>query len=549
MLIMNNRSHDTGKITGAEFAARLLAIDKPERNLDHLLEKLSAKTSTGWESNLLELKATYHPSPNFPDDPDYKQPAVFEWNVMHAFIALANAQGGCVVIGINETKGHRLVPGDWDPDEIITKRDTNGIRQSTGKESKDLINSIEALFFGPKRQNNGSSYQFRKQDPKRPQAPANQYTYELTANTVKRLHALVKFYSCHSTACNCNAIVAIVDPVEQGDATLTVKRKRNQSDPETIMFYRDLEAQTKEHADWDEIRTYEKSRDPASSDFYKQLHAPLEKPSAQPPRPLFSTMRKPEEHFIGRENEIARLKEVCASGKIALITAPGGTGKTQLALKFAERVSADYPGGRFFVSAERAVSWDDILHRLIDQQNSSNGLTPEDWLGLAQKEDRDPKQNTSDEQRRHILTLSEIVNALKRKAINVGRILLVLDNIDDKALLLSEASLLHVFPQGIPDGFHIIATARSRSGITARKCPNVTPIALDDISAEDAMILLTNGHHLDSSEESNAANEIIRLLDRRALYISRIANLAESYSERPYARLLRRLEHDKLEVV
>ena len=73
------------KITGAEFAARLLGVAAPQRSLDSLLEALQSPTGNTWESNLLELKASYHPSIKHPD-PDANQPEAFEWNVVHAFI-------------------------------------------------------------------------------------------------------------------------------------------------------------------------------------------------------------------------------------------------------------------------------------------------------------------------------------------------------------------------------------------------------------------------------------------------------------------------------
>ena len=52
--------NDISAITGAEYAERLLAVNSPTRLIDHLIEKLAAKTGTGWESNLLEFKGSYH---------------------------------------------------------------------------------------------------------------------------------------------------------------------------------------------------------------------------------------------------------------------------------------------------------------------------------------------------------------------------------------------------------------------------------------------------------------------------------------------------------
>ena len=111
------------KITGAEYAERILRPVDPKRNIDHLLEELSPETGLGWESTLLELKDTCHPVKNRPD-PDDKYPQKFEWNVVKAFIELANAYCGCVVIGLGETEMHEIVPGEWNPDGIKGEENT-----------------------------------------------------------------------------------------------------------------------------------------------------------------------------------------------------------------------------------------------------------------------------------------------------------------------------------------------------------------------------------------------------------------------------------------
>ena len=53
--------------------------------------------------------------------------------------------------------------------------------------------------------------------------------------------------------------------------------------------------------------------------------------------------------FIGRERELARLKELIAGHRLVTLTGPGGTGKTRLALEAAGELLAEFSDGAFFV--------------------------------------------------------------------------------------------------------------------------------------------------------------------------------------------------------
>ena len=265
---MNNSE----KITGAEYAERLLAVNSPTRLIDHLIEKLAAKTGTGWESNLLEFKGSYHKRPDS-DDPDSQD--CFEWNVMHAFIALANAQGGCVVIGIAETDDHQLVPGDWDPDGILGCRDADGDgKPIPGREEKDLVNHVNSVFFKDKFKRNGRTYQFTTQNKRNPSAPPAAHEFTLDAETLTKLSKLVTFYPCHSERCSCNVLAAIVHPVKKDDDLVEVLRKKNNVS-EHIVFYRDVTAKTCKLTKHSDIGKYEKRREPASNDYLIALQGKL----------------------------------------------------------------------------------------------------------------------------------------------------------------------------------------------------------------------------------------------------------------------------------
>ena len=197
---------------------------------------------------------------------------------MHAFIALANAQGGCVVLGIAETDDHRLVPGDWDPDGILGCRDADGDgKPIPGREEKDLIDHVYGIFFKEKFKRNGHTYKFTTQNKRNASAPPVAHEFTLDAETLSKLSKLVTFYPCHSERCSCNALAAIVHPVKKDDDLIEVLRKKNNVS-EHIVFYRDITAKTCELTKHSDIGKYEKRREPTSKDYLIALQGKLPSP-------------------------------------------------------------------------------------------------------------------------------------------------------------------------------------------------------------------------------------------------------------------------------
>jgi predicted ATPase/class 3 adenylate cyclase len=79
-----------------------------------------------------------------------------------------------------------------------------------------------------------------------------------------------------------------------------------------------------------------------------------------PPRTLETPTNLPPQvtGFIGREAEVEQVCELLKSARLVTLTGPGGTGKTRLSLRVAERQQPNFPGGVFFVELDTLTDAD-----------------------------------------------------------------------------------------------------------------------------------------------------------------------------------------------
>ena len=118
-------------ISGTELVESVLGVP----DVDRLLKTFHAK-----EHAVLEFKASWKPCEG--DDASEDE---CRWNVLKAIIAMANASGGCIILGIAENKSDeggkaKLLAGNFDPDGILKIPDL---------EDKDLVNhTLGELFKG-----------------------------------------------------------------------------------------------------------------------------------------------------------------------------------------------------------------------------------------------------------------------------------------------------------------------------------------------------------------------------------------------------------------
>ncbi len=135
--------------------------------------------------------------------------------------------------------------------------------------------------------------------------------------------------------------------------------------------------------------------------------------------------------FVGRQIELAETKRLIGETRLLTLLAPGGTGKTRLAIQTAAEVSTDFPDGVFFVGFADISSNNDIIQTVAEA------------LGLALSSDEDVQ--------------SQLLTYLAPR-----RQLLVLDNLeqlDGAAAII--AQLLKVAPH-----IKVVATSRSKLNLT-----------------------------------------------------------------------------------
>ena len=135
--------------------------------------------------------------------------------------------------------------------------------------------------------------------------------------------------------------------------------------------------------------------------------------------------------FIGRQAELAEAKRLLGTTRLLTILAPGGTGKSRLAIQAAADLTADYPDGVFFISLAEIGSSDDIVQAVAES------------LGVALSTDEDVQ--------------TQLLTHLAKK-----RQLLVFDNMEH---LEGSAAIVAEILKAAPD-VKIVATSRSKLNLT-----------------------------------------------------------------------------------
>jgi len=135
--------------------------------------------------------------------------------------------------------------------------------------------------------------------------------------------------------------------------------------------------------------------------------------------------------FVGREEELAESKRLLGSTRLLTILAPGGGGKTRLAIQVAADLTGEYPDGVFFVGLSDIDSSNDIVQAVVES------------LGLGLSSDDD--------------LMSQLLKYLANK-----RQLLVFDHFEH---LTEGAPTISEILKAAP-GIAVVATSRAKLNLT-----------------------------------------------------------------------------------
>lgn len=195
-----------------------LILGKLDPNVDHLIGVLSPKNSNSFESPLLEFKGTWRKPKDDTSPDDYHK-----WNVVKALVAMYNAYGGCVLVGLAE--GH--------PDKTQLKLlncDPDGILANPKNEWKDLQSHLfTELFKGEKGQGLFKT--------------GTDESYQIPSASLDLLKRHVAAYLCSSQRYGGDVIALIVSPLEYNREAIYIdhkaKRKNGSEFKETLLYHRD----------------------------------------------------------------------------------------------------------------------------------------------------------------------------------------------------------------------------------------------------------------------------------------------------------------------
>ncbi|MBT5772929.1 MAG: adenylate/guanylate cyclase domain-containing protein [Dehalococcoidia bacterium] len=153
--------------------------------------------------------------------------------------------------------------------------------------------------------------------------------------------------------------------------------------------------------------------------------------------------------LIGREREVVELTEYLRNGRLVTILAPGGTGKTRIAVDVAAEVSDDFPDGVFLVQLAPIASPEGIPQAIAEA------------LDVSLSSDADMQQ--------------QLLDYLRAK-----QQLIVLDNFEH---LAEAARLVPAMLEAAP-GVKVLATSRIRLNVSSEV---VYPLGGVDLDAENLL--------------------------------------------------------------
>lgn len=233
-------------------------------------------------------------------------------------------------------------------------------------------------------------------------------------------------------------------------------------------------------------------------------------PAPHPPDAPDGTLPRRRSGFVGRDEDLERVRAAVARGPLVTLTGVGGVGKTRLAIEVAVREQPRWPDGVRFCELAPLSEGAAVSHTVAAT------------LGVRQ---------------RHGLTIDQSVVEFLR----TRELLLVVDNCEH--VLDAAAALLDQVVQRC-HGVGVLVTSREATGVEGERIVPVLPLPVDEAAVlfEDRARASRPAFRLDD-EAPGAVAEICRRLDGLPLAIELAAARMRAMNALEMAR---RLDHDRL---
>ncbi|WP_405809939.1 winged helix-turn-helix domain-containing protein [Streptomyces sp. NBC_01520] len=244
--------------------------------------------------------------------------------------------------------------------------------------------------------------------------------------------------------------------------------------------------------------------------YEELLHQDPPRPDPAPDRVRQGNLRARLTSFVGRETDIAGLREDLTRARLVTLLGPGGAGKTRLSQEAAETVAASWPDGVWFVELapvdDPGAVAEAVLSAIGARETVLRGAGAEEIRAVERAAERG-----SDRARSAVVQLTEHCSG--------RRMLLLLDNCEhviEAAAELSDHLLAHC------PGLSVLATSREPLGVPGELLHPVDPLP-DPMALRllaDRGAAARPGFRVDADKETAAAcAEICRRLDGLPLAI------------------------------
>ncbi|WP_414945335.1 BTAD domain-containing putative transcriptional regulator [Amycolatopsis sp. cmx-11-32] len=176
--------------------------------------------------------------------------------------------------------------------------------------------------------------------------------------------------------------------------------------------------------------------------------------------------------FVGKDADVARVRELVAEQRLTTLIGPGGSGKTRLATETARALLGDLPDGAWLVELA-AIGADGDTGSGPEGQGGGNNIAQSTLAALGLRDallGDTPSAEPTD----------RVIAAIRER-----EVLLILDNCEH--VIESAAAFAHRV-LGECRRLRILATSREPLGITGEALWHVVPLALPDRHADPAEI-------------------------------------------------------------